>query len=113
LIAQLEDPGAYATLWPIPSCSRSEPAFRPGAIGEHLLWRGATWINVNWFLCRGLRRHGRPDLARRIEDSTATMIEREGFREYYDTLTGEGRGAPAFGWSALILDLLEARALEA
>ena len=112
LVAHLEDPGAYATPWPIPSVSRSEPAFRPGAIGEHLLWRGATWINVNWFLCRGLRRHGRPDLARRIEDSTATMIEREGFREYYDALSGEGRGAPAFGWSALILDLLETRAVE-
>ena len=113
LIGQLEDPGAYATPWPVPTCSRREPAFRPGAIGEHLLWRGASWINVNWYLCRGLRRHGRADLARRIEDSTATMIERWGFREYYDTLTGEGHGAPDFSWSALILDLLEARPPEA
>jgi Glycosyl hydrolase family 63 C-terminal domain len=112
LIAQLEDPTAYGTPWPVPSCSRREQGFRPGATGERLLWRGATWINVNWYLCRGLRRHGRPDLARRIEDSTATMIERWGFREYYDTLTGEGHGAPDFGWSALILDLLETRATE-
>jgi glycogen debranching enzyme len=110
LIAQLEDPATYGTTYPVPSCSRSEPAFRPGAVGRHLLWRGATWINVNWYLCRGLRRHGRADLARRIEDSTATMIERSGFREYYDTFTGSGHGAPDFGWSALILDLLETRA---
>ena len=113
LIAQLEDPSAYGTPWPVPTCSRREPAFRPGAVGEHLLWRGASWVNVNWYLCRGLRRHGRADLARRIEDSTATMIERWGFREYYNTLTGEGHGAPDFSWSALILDLLERRAAEA
>jgi len=113
LIVQLEDPSAYGTPWPVPTCSRREPAFRPGAIGEHLLWRGASWVNINWYLCRGLRRHGRADLARRIEDSTATMIQRWGFREYYDTLTGEGHGAPDFSWSALILDLLERRAAEA
>jgi glycogen debranching enzyme len=109
LIDQLEDPGAYGTPWPIPTVSRQEPTFRAGAIGEHLLWRGAAWINVNWYLCRGLRRHGRPDLARDIEDKTATMIERGGFREYYDTLTGEGQGANDFSWTALILDLLETR----
>lgn len=110
LVAQLEDPEAFATPWPVPSCSRREPAFRPGAIGEHLLWRGAVWVNINWYLCRGLRRHGRTDLARQIEDSTATMIRSWGFREYYDALTGEGHGAPDFSWSALILDLLEVRA---
>jgi glycogen debranching enzyme len=112
LIVQLEDPNAFGTPWPIPTCSRREPAFQPGAVGEHLLWRGASWVNINWYLCRGLRRHGRADLARRIEDSTATMIERWGFREYYDTLTGEGLGAPDFSWSALILDLLESRAAD-
>jgi glycogen debranching enzyme len=112
LIDQVEDPSAYGTPWPIPTVSRREPAFQPGAIGEHLLWRGASWVNVNWFLCRGLRRHGRTDFARRIEDSTATMIERWGFREYYNTLTGEGHGAPDFSWTALILDLLETRPAE-
>jgi hypothetical protein len=41
------------------------------------------------------------------------MIERWGFREYYDTFTGEGLGAPDFSWTALILDLLETRAAAA
>ncbi|HEX3507122.1 MAG TPA: trehalase family glycosidase [Candidatus Dormibacteraeota bacterium] len=113
LVDQIEDPSDYGTAWPIPTVSRREPAFRPGAIGEHLIWRGAAWVNVNWYLCRGLRRHGRADLAGRIENSTATMVERWGFREYYDTLTGEGHGAPDFSWTALILDLLETRAAEA
>jgi len=113
LVGQLEDPSAYRTPWPIPTVSRREAAFRPGAIGEHLLWRGAAWVNVNWYLCRGLRRHGQAGVARRIEDSTAAMVERWGFREYYDTLSGEGHGAPDFSWTALILDLLETRAAEA
>jgi glycogen debranching enzyme len=113
LVDQIEDPSDYGTAWPIPTVSRREPAFRPGAIGEHLIWRGAAWVNVNWYLGRGLRRHGRADLAGRIENSTATMVERWGFREYYDTLTGEGHGAPDFSWTALILDLLETRAAEA
>jgi glycogen debranching enzyme len=112
LIDQLEGLTAYGTPWPIPTVSRREPEFRPGALGDHLLWRGAAWVNVNWYLCRGLRRHGRADIAKRIEDSTATMVERWGFREYYDTFTGEGHGAPDFSWTALILDLFETRAAE-
>lgn len=111
LVAQLEDPAAYGTPFPVPSCSVGEAAFRPAAVGEHLLWRGATWVSMNWYICRGLRRHGRPDLASRIEDSTATMVGREGFREYYDAYTGVGEGAPDFGWTALVLDLLETRAV--
>jgi glycogen debranching enzyme len=112
LVAQLEDSATYAAPWPVPSVSRAEPAFRPGRTGDDLVWRGATWVNTNWYLARGLRRHGRPDLARRIEDATATLIERWGFREYYDALTGEGHGAPDFSWSAVILDLLETRSTE-
>ncbi len=112
LAAQLEDPAAYGSPWPVPSVAMAEPSFMPGLAGADLVWRGATWVNTNWYLCRGLRRHGRPELARRIEDSTVELIERHGFREYYDTLTGEGHGAPDFGWSALILDLLEARTRE-
>ena len=112
LVTQLEDPATYDAPWPVPSVSRAEPSFQPGRAGDDLVWRGATWVNTNWYLARGLRRHGRPDLARRIEDATAALIERWGFREYYDALTGEGHGAPDFSWSAVILDLLEARSTE-
>ncbi len=73
-----------------------------------LVFRGPTWINTNWYLSRGLRRHGRPDLARRIEDCSAKLIERAGFREYYDPNTGEGFGAQDFSWSGLALPMLAA-----
>jgi hypothetical protein len=64
-------------------------------------------MNTNWYLTRGLRRHGRADLARVIEDRSAQLVERAGFREYYDPLTGEGHGARDFSWTALVLDMLD------
>ena len=36
------------------------------------------------------------------------MVERHGFREYYNPLTGEGLAARRFGWSTLLVDLLPA-----
>jgi hypothetical protein len=38
----------------------------------------------------------------------ATAIRANGLREYYDPFTGRGMGAVDFGWSTLILELLEA-----
>jgi hypothetical protein len=32
-------------------------------------------------------------------------MERSGFREYYDPLTGEGHGAREFTWTGLLLDM--------
>ena len=64
-------------------------------------------MNTNWYLSRGLRHHGRADLARIIEQRSAELVERSGFREYYDPRTGEGHGARDFSWSALVIDMLE------
>jgi glycogen debranching enzyme len=75
-------------------------------VAEKLVWRGPVWINTNWYLARGLRRYGRPDLARHLEDRSAALVEGAGFREYYDPRTGEGHGARDFSWSALALDML-------
>jgi hypothetical protein len=63
-------------------------------------------MNTNWYISRGLRRHGRADLARTIEEGSARLVEREGFREYYDPTTGRGFGAHDFSWSGLALDML-------
>jgi hypothetical protein len=107
LVRHLEDERAYAAPFPVPSVSMDEPSFAPGTVGTKLVWRGATWMNTNWYISRGLRRHGRADLARHIEDRSATLVERSGFREYYDPFTGEGHGAHDFSWTALVLDMLD------
>jgi glycogen debranching enzyme len=106
LAAHIEDPREYAAPYPLPSVAMNEPSFVPGIVGGKLLWRGATWMNTNWYVSRGLRRHGREDLARRVEDRSAELVERSGFFEYYDPMTGEGHGARDFSWTALVLDML-------
>ena len=111
LVKHISDPTEYAAAYPVPSTAQNEPLYlkpsddRP----EHdskLLWRGPSWINTNWYIARGLRRHGRVDLARTIEDRSAALIEQHGFREYYDPHTGDGFGAHAFSWTALVLNML-------
>jgi hypothetical protein len=84
----------------------NEPSYLIPTAENKLVWRGPTWINANWYIARGLRRHGRPDLARHIEDRSASLVEGDGFREYYDPQTGQGFGARDFSWTALALDLL-------
>jgi glycogen debranching enzyme len=87
----------------------SNSAYRRAPAGGTVLWRGPSWIGTNWYIARGLRRHGRPDLAARIEDASLQLVERSGFREHYDAESGEGYGARGFAWSALVLDLAEER----
>jgi glycogen debranching enzyme len=106
LVSHLTDPHEYGTPFPVPSVALAEPSYARATEGNLLVWRGPTWINTNWYLARGLRRHGRKDLARTIEDRSAALVERGGFREYYDPETGSGYGARDFSWTALVLDML-------
>jgi glycogen debranching enzyme len=108
IIDHLEDPREYSAPFPVPSVAMNAPSFSAGPVGK-LVWRGPSWINTNWYLSRGLRRHGRPDLAAVIEDRSARLVEEHGFREYYNPLTGEGAGAHDFSWTALALDMLARR----
>jgi hypothetical protein len=73
-------------------------------------WRGPVWVNTNWLVSRGLRQHGRTELADGIDDATLALVARSGFREYFDPDTGEGYGSDDFSWTAaLVLDLLAGR----
>jgi glycogen debranching enzyme len=108
-IAQrLEDPADFGTTFPVPSVPLGSPAYRPAPAGGSVLWRGPSWINTNWYIARGLRRHGRDELAARIEEASLQLVERSGFREHYDAESGRGYGAKGFAWSALVLDALDA-----
>ena len=106
LIRHICDPAEYAAPYPVPSTALNEPLYMRPRADSKLLWRGPAWINTNWYIARGLRRHGYVDLARTIEDRSAALIENGGFREYYDPRTGEGFGAHAFSWTALVLNML-------
>jgi glycogen debranching enzyme len=102
---QLLDPRRYAAPFGIPSVSMEEPAFRPG---WHLFrcWRGPAWVCTAWLLLPGMRRAGYVEEADRILAGYVGLVERHGFREYYNPINGEGLAARCFGWSTLLVDLL-------
>jgi hypothetical protein len=75
---------------------------------ERRYWRGPVWINTNWLLLAGLRQHGHHALADEIAISSLRLVDRAGFREYFDPFDGTGFGTDSFGWTAaLTLDLIE------
>ena len=106
LMAHLLNPDEYWAEFPIPSTAMNHPTYRPETVGGNLVWRGPTWINSNWYLARGLMRHGRVDLARVIANQSILAMRKSGVREYYNPQTAHGRGAPDFSWSTILIDLI-------
>jgi glycogen debranching enzyme len=104
LEAALADPARYATPWAVPTVSVADPDFSP-----ERMWRGPVWVNTNRLIVEGLRRSGRPGLAREVAERTvALVVHGGGPHEYFNPETGrKARTATtAFGWSAaLFLDL--------
>jgi glycogen debranching enzyme len=96
----LLDPRRYGAPVGIPSVSMEEPSFRAG-FDRFRCWRGPSWVNTAWLLVPPLRALGYEQAADRVLGSLRGAIEREGFREYYNPLTGKGLGARDFGWSTL------------
>lgn len=99
---QLLDPHEFRPRYMVPSVAMSEPSYDP--VG---FWRGPTWIGVNWFIFHGLINYGYIDVAERVLESSAELLEKSGFREYYNPDTGEGLGAQEFTWGALVVDMIE------
>lgn len=90
----------FWTNFPIPTVSLDEPAFNP--VG---MWRGPTWIGANWFIYKGLKNYGFDNIAGKIKESSIALIQKSGFREYFNPLTGEGLGAQNFTWGGLVIDM--------
>ena len=88
--------------WAVTTVAKSSPAYSP-----RNYWRGPVWINVNWFLIRGLERYGLAEEAASLRSSTLELVRRSGFSEYYEPATGAPLGSRVFSWSAaLTLDLI-------
>ncbi len=103
-VALLTDPRRFWTAHPIPTVARDDPAYDPAR-----MWRGPTWININYLFVDALRRSGRSGLARELAERTLALVEGiPDIREYYDPETGTPPpgAAPCYGWSAaLYVDL--------
>ena len=106
LVEHLTNPEEFWTPYPIPSVAKNDPAFDPNH-GYYCNWRGPVWINMNWFISKGLLKHGYREIAEKITDKTLEVAEEEGFREFYNPLMGQGlrKLTRGFGWSTLAITL--------
>ncbi|WP_017734001.1 amylo-alpha-1,6-glucosidase [Nafulsella turpanensis] len=95
----------FDTPFPIPSVAKNHPSFDPTA--SMYIWRGPTWILNNWFMHQFLMENGYEKESNRLIDSIRNLIEKSGFREYYNPFTGEGYGAKDFTWAGLVLDMIQ------
>ena len=102
LVGMLENAHLFGTAYPAPSTAANSPAFKPVCY-----WQGPAWVNMNWLIIDGLTRYGFHQHAAALRESTLEMVAKNGCREYFNPLTGEGLGIDNFSWTAaLILDLL-------
>lgn len=96
LVEHLVDGRRFRGEHGIASLAFDEPAF-----DEQRYWRGPAWINVQWMLQDGLDAYGFRDEAYAVRTMSRKLVERQGYREYYNPHTGEGLGACDFAWSSL------------
>ena len=105
LVARLTDPCAFWTACPVPTVAVSDPHYDP-----EQMWRGPTWLNVNYVLIDALVKSGYPDLGRQLRDRTLELVmKHDDIYEYYHPETGDhpSRSAPTYGWpAALFIDLV-------
>jgi glycogen debranching enzyme len=104
LVAHLTDERQFWSRYPVPTVAMDDPKYNPLQ-----MWRGPTWVNVNYLLIEGLQRSGYPDLARELRRRTLDLISsRDDIYEYYHPISGENppNAASMFGWSsAVFIDL--------
>jgi hypothetical protein len=104
LIAHLMDENEFWSRYPLPTVALNDPKFDPLT-----MWRGPTWVNVNYLMIEGLQRTGYADLARELRRRTLDLLcLHDDIYEYYQPQTGAvpPKAASIFGWSsAVFIDL--------
>lgn len=104
LIANLTNPNTFWTEYPLATVAANDPKFDPMQ-----MWRGPTWVNINYLFVEALQRVGSHVLAGELRRETLNLIMRHNdIYEYYNPITAEKppKSAPIFGWtSAVFIDL--------
>jgi hypothetical protein len=95
-----------------PSVSADDPAFSRGdrvglVLRQRRYWRGPTWVNSAWLVWLGLVRLGYASQAAELVSRIAAAVDSSGLCEYYDPFDGHGLGQEGFGWSSLIMEMIE------
>jgi putative isomerase len=108
LVRHLFSPKEFWTRFPIPSVAADDAQFE-----AQTMWRGPTWVNINYLYIDGLERIGRLREARRLRAKTLALIMHNAdIYEYYDPGTGRPcpKAASVFGWSSAVFVDLAIRA---
>ncbi len=104
LVGHLVNPEEFWTRYPVPTVAANDPKYNPTQ-----MWRGPTWINVNYLLIEGLCRSGYAELGRELRRRTLELVSKHAdIYEFYHPETGAHlpKAAPMFGWSsAIFIDL--------
>ncbi|NVM29591.1 MAG: hypothetical protein HWN65_12185 [Candidatus Helarchaeota archaeon] len=116
MVAHLNDQEEFNLTYPIPSVARDEVN-----VFSNVMWRGPTWINLNYLIIRGLINYNYTTEASKIAYKTLKMAEgvfneTGTFWEFYNSTTGRvddvvGKTGwvPAshyVGWDGLLTNLL-------
>lgn len=94
------DESALHSPFGIRTTSKQEPSYRP-----YRFWRGPIWMAPHWFIYKGLSDYGFEKEAAWIRERSETLVQKSGFREYFNPETGKGYGAHNFTWGTLVLDM--------
>ena len=86
--------------YPVPTVSADNVNFRPARY-----WRGSTWMNINWFIIKGLENYGYDDVSSELKKRSIELVKKAGFCEYFNPMTGGGLGPGDFSWSGLVFDM--------
>lgn len=107
----LTNPHEFWSDYPLCSVSLDNPTFDPID-----MFRGATWVSINWMVIEGLSRQGYAEEATRLARKTVELVGPryvDGKRtrsprvwEWYHPHTGEALGNCQFSWSALVVYLI-------
>ena len=73
------------TPFPFASLSQKDPRF------SNDMWRGSTWLHLNYMIIRGLKRYGYTKLAKQVRDQNLKMVNKWYMKygcifEFYDSL---------------------------
>lgn len=100
LLAHLTDPAQFWTNYPVPTVAANDPKYDPLT-----MWRGPSWVNINFLLMQGLQRIGQHAVADELRRRTLEMMSgSDDIYEYYHPETRDipPKAAPLFGWSSAI-----------
>lgn len=65
-------------------------------------WRGPIWAPVTLIVHDALKKMDEHELALQIRDKWIRLIEKSGFYENFDPITGDGLVDPGFAWTASV-----------